>query len=48
MDKGRSNQGDMIMPPYFSTFNLIKWPSASISGFSLILKEGESLWLAMI
>lgn len=47
IDNGRSNQLDIIMPPYFSTFNFTYAFSTVISGFALILKEGESVWLAI-
>lgn len=47
-DNGRSNQVEKIMPPYFSVLSCTYLPLTCCSGLSLILKVGESLWLAMM
>ena len=46
-ERGLSNHGAQSIPPYFSTFSFMYFPSDFMQGFSFILNEGESLWLAV-
>jgi hypothetical protein len=46
-DRGRSSHVAQSIPPYFSTDRRRQWLSLS-SAFSLILKQGESPWEAVI
>lgn len=41
---GRSNQVDMMGPPYTSVLSFTRPPSVSISALGLMRKVGESLW----
>ena len=47
MDNGLSNHVEYIIPPYGSTFNKTEF-NFLITGFGLILNDGESVWVAVI